>query len=95
KIDCSTKQSIVGFDLSDRDYVLKARELHDFVLSDFIPSRITSLPTMIAAYPVSAVDGRQESVVIAAIDLKWMSQLLVNRGGRSGVSVVLVDGAGT
>lgn len=95
KIDCSTKQSIVGFDLSDRDYVLKARELHDFVLSDFIPSRITSLPTMIAAYPVSAVDGNQESVVIAAIDLKWMSQLLVNRGGRSGVSVVLVDGAGT
>ena len=95
KIDCSTKQSIVGFDLHDRDYVLKARELHDFVLSDFIPSRITSLPTLIAAYPVSAVDGNQESVVIAAIDLKWMSQLLVNRGGRSGVSVVLVDGAGT
>ncbi|NGX99122.1 MAG: diguanylate cyclase, partial [Candidatus Afipia apatlaquensis] len=95
KIDCSTKQSIVGFDLGDRDYVLKARELHDFVLSDFIPSRITSLPTLIAAYPVSAVDGNQESVVIAAIDLKWMSQLLVNRGGRSGVSVVLVDGAGT
>lgn len=95
KIDCSTSQSIVGFDLSDRDYVLKARELHDFVLSDFIPSRITSLPTMIAAYPISAVDGRQESVVIAAIDLKWMSQLLANRGRRSGVSVVLVDGTGT
>ncbi|MBB5052002.1 diguanylate cyclase (GGDEF)-like protein [Afipia massiliensis] len=95
KIDCSTKADIVGFDLSDRDYFLKARELHEFVLSDYIPSRITTLPTMIAAYPVSAVDGRQESVVIAAIDLKWMSQLLTNRGGRSGVSVVLVDGTGT
>lgn len=95
KIDCSTSQSIVGFDLSDRDYVIKARELHDFVISDYIPSRITTLPTLIAAYPVSAVDGNQESVVIAAIDLKWMSQLLANRGGRSGVSVVLVDGTGT
>lgn len=95
KIDCSTSPSIVGADLSDRDYFRKARELHEFVLSDYIPSRITTLPTMIAAYPVSAVDGGQESVVIAAIDLKWMSQLLANRGGRSGVSVVLVDGTGT
>lgn len=95
KIDCSTSQSIVGFDLSDRDYVIKARETHEFVLSDYIPSRITALPTMIAAYPVSAVGGGQESVVIAAIDLKWMSQLLVNRGERSGVSVLLVDSKGT
>ena len=95
KIDCSTKTDIVGFDLSDRDYVRKAREFHEFVLSDYIQSRITALPTLIAAYPVSAVNGGQESVVIAAIDLKWMSQLLTNRGGRSGVSVVLVDGTGT
>jgi len=95
RIECSTTPSIVGFDLSERDYLRKARETHDFVLSDYIPSRITTLPTMVAAYPVSAVDGGQESVVIAAIDLKWMSQLLANRGGRSGVSVVLVDGTGT
>lgn len=95
KIDCSTTPSIVGSDLSGREYLVRARELHDFVLSDYIPSRITGLPTLVAAYPVSAVDGGQESVIIAAIDLKWMSQLLANRGGRSGVSVVLVDGAGT
>jgi len=95
KIDCSTTSTIVGSDLSDRDYFRKAREFHEFVLSDYIPSRLTGLPTLIAAYPVSAVDGRQESVVIAAIDLKWMSQLLTNRGGRSGMSVVLVDGMGT
>lgn len=95
KIDCSTMPSIVGFDLSDRDYLRQAREFHEFVLSDYIHSRTTSLPTIIAAYPVSAVDGGQESVVIASIDLKWMSQLLSNRDGRSGVSVVLVDGAGT
>lgn len=95
KIDCSTMQSVVGFDLSDRDYLRRAREFHEFVLSDYIQSRTTGLPTIIAAYPVSAVDGGQESVVIASIDLKWMSQLLSNRGGRSGVSVVLVDSTGT
>jgi len=95
KISCSTMPAIVGFDLSDRDYLQKARELHEFVLSDYILSRTTNQPTIIAAYPVSAVDGGQESVVIAAIDLKWMSQLLSNRGERSGMSVVLVDGNGT
>jgi diguanylate cyclase (GGDEF)-like protein len=95
KISCSTMPTIVGFDLSDRDYLQKARELHEFVLSDYILSRTTNQPTIIAAYPVSAVDGGQESVVIAAIDLKWMSQLLSNRGERSGMSVVLVDGNGT
>lgn len=95
KIACSTVPAVVGVDLSDRDYLLKAREFHEFVLSDYILSRTTGLPTIIAAYPVSAIDGNQESVVIATIDLKWMSQLLSNRGGRSGVSVVLVDGTGT
>lgn len=94
KIDCSTMQNVVGFDLSDRDYLRQARELHEFALSDYIQSRATGLPSIIVAYPVSAVDGGQESVVIAAIDLRWMSQLLANRGGRSGMSVVLVDGAG-
>lgn len=95
KIGCSTMPAIVGFDLGDREYVRKAREFHEFVLSDYILSRTTSMPTIMAAYPVSAIDGGQESVVIAAIDLKWMSQLLSNRGERSGVSVILVDGNGT
>jgi diguanylate cyclase (GGDEF)-like protein len=95
KINCSTMPAIVGIDLDDRAYLRKAREFHEFVVSDYILSRTTGLPAIIAAYPVSAVDGGQDSVVIAAIDLKWMSQLLSNRGERSGVSVVLVDGKGT
>jgi diguanylate cyclase (GGDEF)-like protein len=95
KINCSTMPAMVGFDLDDREYIRKAREFHEFVVSDYILSRTTALPTIMAAYPVSAVDGGQESVVIAAIDLKWMSQLLSNRGERSGVSVVLIDGKGT
>ncbi|HEX7884031.1 MAG TPA: diguanylate cyclase [Afipia sp.] len=94
RIDCSTSQAAVGVDLDDRDYIVKAREFHEFVLSDYILSRTTGLPTIVAAYPVSAIDGGQEAVVIATIDLKWISQLLSNRAGRPGVSTVLVDGNG-
>lgn len=94
-VRCSTQQNVVGVDLKDRDYFQRAREFHEFVVSDYIFSRAANLPTIMAAYPVSAIDGGQEAVIIAAIDLKWMSQMLSNRGERAGVSVVLVDGKGT
>lgn len=94
KIVCSTSPSIVGLDLSDRQYFKHAREFHEFVLSDYIFSRAANLPTIMAAYPVSAVDGGEVPVIIAAVDLKWMSQLMSNRGERAGISVFLVDSKG-
>lgn len=94
KIVCSTTPSIVGLDLSDRQYFKHAREFHEFVLSDYIFSRAANLPTIMAAYPVSAIDGGEVPVIIAAVDLKWMSQLMSNRGERAGISVFMVDSQG-
>jgi len=94
KIMCSTTASIVDLDLSDRDYFKRARDFHEFVLSDYVFSRAANLPTIMAAYPVSAIEGIQDAVVIAAVDLDWISQLIENRGGRAGISVVLVDSKG-
>lgn len=94
KVMCSTTSTIVDLDLSDRDYFKRARDFHEFVLSDYIFSRAANLPTIMAAYPVSAIEGLQEAVVIAAVDLNWMSQLMEQRGGRAGISVVLVDSKG-
>ena len=94
-VQCSTEQNVVGIDLSDRSYFKRARDDHEFVVSDYIFSRAANLPTLMAAYPVSAIAGGQEAVIIAAVELTWMSQLLSNRGERSGVSVVLVDSKGT
>lgn len=94
KIQCSTTPSIVGLDLSDREYFKHALEFHEFILSDYIFSRAANLPTIMAGYPVSAIDGGPEAVIIAAIDLKWMSQLMSDRINRAGVSVFLVDSAG-
>ena len=34
RVQCSTNNTFVGLDLSDRDYLKKARETRDFVLSD-------------------------------------------------------------
>jgi diguanylate cyclase (GGDEF)-like protein len=81
-------------DLGDRPYFRQAMETHEFVLSDYIFSRAANLPTIMAAYPTSAVEGGSERVIIAAIDLKWLSQLMANRKTRTGLSVYLVDGNG-
>ncbi len=95
KIGCSTAPSIVGFDLGDRDYVLKAREFSRIRIE-----RLHSEPH----HRHSDHHGR-----LPGLGRGWrpgirgdrgdrsemMSQLLINRGERSGVSVVLVDSKGT
>jgi diguanylate cyclase (GGDEF)-like protein len=95
RVQCSTNDKFVGVDLSDRAYLKKARESRDFVFSDFLSAKLTSQPVMIAAYPVSAINDEADSVILAAVNLDWMSKIMSNLGGRPGVSAVLVDSTGT
>ncbi|EGP09413.1 hypothetical protein CSIRO_0951 [Bradyrhizobiaceae bacterium SG-6C] len=94
-IQCSTQSAFVGANVRNRDYFQRAMETHEFVVSDYILARPSGTPTIVAAYPVSAIEGNSEALVIASIDLKWMSQLISNRNLRPGMSVLLVDGSGT
>jgi len=95
RVQCSTSDRFVGVDLSDRDYLKKARESRDLVFSNLLFAKLTSEPVMIAAYPVSAINGDADTVVLAAVNLDWMSKIMGNLGGRPGVSAVVVDSAGT
>ena len=49
---------------------------------------------MMAAYPVSAINPEEDSVVVAGINLDWLSKIMANLGGRPGISSVLVDSTG-
>jgi diguanylate cyclase (GGDEF)-like protein len=95
RIQCSTTNMYVGVDLGDRPYLVKARETRNFAFSEFLLARPTNTPLIMAAYPVSAIDADADSVVLAAINLDWLSKIMNNLGGRTGVSSVLVDSAGT
>jgi diguanylate cyclase (GGDEF)-like protein len=95
RIQCSTTNSYIGVDLSDRPYLKKARATRDFVFSDFLLARPTNIPVVMAAYPVSAINDDADSVILAAINLDWMSKIMGNLGGRPGISTVLVDSTGT
>jgi len=95
RIQCSTNNMFVGVDLSDRPYLKKARESRDFVFSDFLLARPTNAPIVMAAYPVSAINHEADSVILAGVNLDWMSKIMSNLGSRPGISAVLVDSAGT
>jgi diguanylate cyclase (GGDEF)-like protein len=93
-VQCSSLNNLVGLDLSDREYLKQARETGGFVFSDFLFAKSSHRPIMMAAYPVSAINREQDSIVVAGINLDWMSKIMSNLGRRPGISAVLVDSAG-
>jgi hypothetical protein len=93
-VQCSTLNRLVGLDLSDRDYFKQARETGGFVFSEILLAKSSQRPIMMAAYPVSAINREEDSIVVAGINLDWMSKIMSNLGGRPGISAALVDSAG-
>ena len=93
-VQCSTLNNLVGLDLSDREYIKQVRETGGFVFSDFLFAKSNQRPIMMAAYPVSAINREEDAIVVAGINLDWMSKIMSNLGRRPGVSAVLVDSAG-
>src|SRR3954463_15462163 len=95
RVQCSTLNALVGADVSDRPYFQRMRETGGFVLSDYLFGRGVKKPTIIAGYPVAAIDPDEDAFVVAAVNLDWMSLTMGNLGGRPGVSAVMVDSIGT
>ncbi len=95
RVQCSVMNAPAGLDVSDRPYFRKALETRDFVFSDFLIARKIDKPMVMAAYPVSAIDPRQDSVVVAGVTLEWMSRSMTRLSGRAGFTAVMIDGKGT
>jgi diguanylate cyclase (GGDEF)-like protein len=94
RVQCSTRRSLIGLDLSDRAVFVKAQQTRELIFSDFLIAKSDHEPIMNAAYPLSAIDPTADSVVIASISLDWISHFINNLGSRPGISAVLVDSKG-
>lgn len=94
---CSTWSEVVeqGVNFGNRPYFKKAVETGEFTVSDYVFSRLTNLPTIMAAYLVPGQTGDDDAVVLAAVNLDWMSKLMSSLGERTGVTALLVDRSGT
>ncbi|MBR1149728.1 diguanylate cyclase domain-containing protein [Bradyrhizobium sp. JYMT SZCCT0428] len=93
-VQCSTLNIQVGLQIGDREYFRKAQASRDFVFSDYLFGKTNGRPMMMAAYPVSAINPEEDAVVVAGINIDWLSKIMTNLGGRPGISSLLVDSAG-
>src|SRR5581483_6521401 len=46
RIKCATLDTLIGLDLSDRDYFKRARQAHDLIFSDFLLSKYDNEPVV-------------------------------------------------
>ncbi|MDB5599162.1 MAG: Phytochromelike protein Cph2 [Xanthobacteraceae bacterium] len=90
RVLCSNTPTAVGLDISDRAYFQEALHGRQFVLSNYVVDRVRQTPAILAAYP--GKDGK--SVVIASVDLDWISRLATNIAKNLGPSVFVVDSKG-
>jgi diguanylate cyclase (GGDEF)-like protein len=95
RIKCATLDTLLNLDLNDRDYFKRARLARDLVFSDFLHSKYDNEPIVMAAYPVAAVTPESNLLVVAAINLDWMSKIMNDLSGRRGILAILVDSTGT
>jgi len=94
RVQCSTNNTFIGVDLSERPYMKKARASREIVFSDFTFVPAINTAVILAAFPVAAINKDSDAVVVASLSLDWMSKLMNNLGGRPGVSAALVDSNG-
>ncbi|MEH2473064.1 diguanylate cyclase (GGDEF)-like protein [Nitrobacteraceae bacterium AZCC 2161] len=94
---CSTWSDVVehGLNFGDRPYFKKALASGEFVVSNYLFSRLTNQPSVMAAYLAPGITRDDDAVIIAAVNLDWMSKIMSKLGGKPGVTAVLVDHAGT
>src|SRR5258708_34897184 len=93
-VQCSTLNMQVGLNIGDRDYFRKAQQTRDFVFSDYLFGKTNNRPMMMAAYPVAAINPEEDSVLVAGINIDWLSKIMTNLGGRTRISFLLGDHAG-
>jgi diguanylate cyclase (GGDEF)-like protein len=95
RIKCSTQTSALGLNVGDRLHFQAALTAHDFALSDYIISRTTDVPSVVATYPITKDDGALGGVVMAVINLQWIGDLAAAAAQHPGAAVLLLDSAGT
>jgi diguanylate cyclase (GGDEF)-like protein len=94
---CSTWSAVVdqGLNFADRPYFRKAVATGEFVVSDYLFGRISNHPSVVAAYLAPGLTHDDDAVILAVINLDWMSKIMNGLAGRAGVTAALVDASGT
>jgi signal transduction histidine kinase len=73
-IICSSGSQKPGSKIGDRRYIARAREAQDFTVGHFRRTQDGNLPVLPLAYPFRDAGGQWRGILVATLDLKWLSQ---------------------
>ncbi len=76
RVTMSSLGSVVGLNLSDRDFVRKIVSGKRWVVSDLLRSRVTGKPVFTVSLAVRGEKGELLGIVVAAIDPEWLENII-------------------
>jgi diguanylate cyclase (GGDEF)-like protein len=97
KVTCSTTQSFVGLDVSDRPYFQDAVRTKAFVVGEQAVGRqrAGSGVRLVAAMPTLDDTGVVTGVVAGGFELQWIDRIAAEVSRRPGAMMLVADEAGT
>lgn len=94
RVVCASSRATVGRNVSERPYFQRALASRQPVLSDLF--RGSSLLASLVLSKAERDDNQRVIAVVAAgLDLQWLSRIAAETGASAGVTVDVIDSAGT
>ena len=94
-IVCSSNPVALGLDISARSHFIHVMKSGAFTVSNYFVGSRDTVPLIIAAMPQRDANDKIESVVLATLDLNWISQIAGTLASRPGSMMLVIDGKGT
>jgi signal transduction histidine kinase len=80
-----------SINVTARNFFRRAVETRDFAVGDYMIGRITDKPVIVFAQPVLSEAGQVLAVVFAALDLRWLGQLVAEAQMPAESTVTILD----
>ena len=77
--------------IKDRPYIAAARETGDLAIGSYTLTRGSKLPVLPLSYPFRAVDGEWKGILVATLDLNWLSRHLAELPGTENAAISVAD----
>ncbi len=90
-VNCSGVQSDTPINLADRSYFRTAVRTKRLSIGDYQIGRFVKKPVQIIAHPILNAEKQVQSVVYAALNLDWLTKLVLPAALPPDASVTLVD----
>lgn len=90
---CNSMETAVT-SIADQEFFQRAAAERNFVVSDFHMGRTSGKPRMVAVLPLLDDFGDVDAVLLAGVDLEWLSVLAAEVAQASGGAAFLIDSKG-